>query len=97
VTRNDNGENTFNTSGVVGTLFVQSLTNAYYPRHDRGFSHTMTGTWGALLSDAGTNVLREFSPDIRRVFKKHEPEKLKRLEEKIPESVQKIGGMNNEH
>jgi hypothetical protein len=92
VTRNDTGENTFNTSEVVGTLFVRSLTNAYYPRRDRGFPETMTATWGALLSDAGTNVLREFSPDIRRVFKKHEPEKLKKLEQKLPEPVQRSMG-----
>jgi hypothetical protein len=96
VTRNDQGENTFNTSEVAGTLFARSLTNAYYPRRERGFSETMTATWGALLSDAGTNVLREFSPDILRVFRRHEPERLKKLEEKIPEPIHKMGTMGSE-
>ena len=57
-TRNDNNRVTFNTSEVLGDLFIRSLNNAYYPRVDRGFTHTLNGTVGAILSDAGSNVLR---------------------------------------
>lgn len=81
VTRSDSGHNTFNASLLLGLLFVDSLTNAYYPRPQRGFDDTMSRFGGGLLSSAQTNLLREFWPDISRVFHKHEPERLKRLEE----------------
>ncbi len=87
--RDDAGDSTFNTSEVLGTLFVQSLSNAYYPRRDRGFGDTMSRTGGALLSDAGSNLLREFWPDIRHVLRKHEPERVKKIQDKVPDSLQK--------
>ncbi len=89
VTRNDAGDPAFNTSEVVGTLFVNSLANAYYPRRLRGFDDTMSRTGGALLSDAGSNLLREFWPDIRHVLRKHEPERVKKIQDKVPEPLQK--------
>jgi hypothetical protein len=91
-TRNDKNRPAFNTSEVVGDLFIHSLNNAYYPRRDRGLSQTFNGTLGSILSDAGSNILREFSPDLRRLFHKHEPARVKRLEERIPKSVQRITG-----
>jgi hypothetical protein len=84
ITRADDGHNTFNTSLVLGTLLVKSLTNGYYPEPQRGFSDTMARFGTSLLSSAQTNLLREFWPDIKSIFRKHEPEKLKKLEEKIP-------------
>ncbi len=89
ITRKDDGSNTFNTSEVLGTLFVKSLSNAYYPRRDRGFGDTMSRTASALLSDAGSNMLREFWPDIRRVFRKHEPGSLRKIEERMPKTIGK--------
>ncbi len=89
VIRDDAGDQTFNTSEVLGTLFVKSLSNAYYPRRDRGFGETMSRSFGALLSDASSNVLREFWPDIRRVLRKHEPERVKKIQDKVPDSLQK--------
>jgi hypothetical protein len=84
ITKNDHGENTFNSSEMLGTLFVSSLENAYYPRHDRGFDETITRFIGAIGSDATSNLLREFWPDIKRIFRKHEPQRIKRIEEKFP-------------
>jgi len=37
ITRNDRGDNTFNTSEFLGTLFTSSLQNSYYPRRERNF------------------------------------------------------------
>lgn len=84
VIRRDNGQSTFNSSEVLGTLFASSLENAYYPEHDRGFPETMSRFVGAIGSDATSNLLREFWPDIKRIFRKHEPEKMKEIEDKIP-------------
>jgi hypothetical protein len=84
VTRADDGHNTFNTSLVLGTLLVKGLTNGYYPEQQRGFGDTMERFGTSLLSSAQTNLLREFWPDIKRIFRKHEPEKLKKLEQRMP-------------
>jgi hypothetical protein len=84
VTRKDTGVNTFNTSQVVGTLFTSSVNNAYYPERDRGFGDTMSRAFGSLLSDASSNVLREFWPDIKRIVRRHTPERIKKIEDKLP-------------
>jgi hypothetical protein len=77
-------------------MFTAALTNAYYPERDRGFGNTMSRISGTLFADAGSNVLREFWPDIRRAFRKHEPEKMKKIEDRIPKSVQKAAGPSDD-
>jgi len=84
VTKNDNGDNTFNTSEFLGALLSSALQNAYYPRHDRTFGDTMNRFGGALSSDAITDLLREFTPDMKRLFRKHAPKKILQIEEKLP-------------
>ncbi len=87
ITRADSGHNTFNSSSLLGMLFVDGLTNAYYPRPERGFGDTMSRFGGGVLSNAETNLLREFGPDMMRIFHRHEPEKIKKLEQlekKVP-------------
>ncbi len=84
VTRNDNGDSAFNTSEFLGALFASSLENSYYPRHDRTFADTMNRFGGALSSDAITDLLREFTPDMKRLFRRHAPKKIRRIEEKLP-------------
>jgi hypothetical protein len=100
VVRNDKGKDVFNTSEVLGSGLSAGVTNSYYPRQDRSFGQTMSTFGGTLLSDAGSNVLREFWPDIRRIFRKHEPEKMKKIEKKIPkrvgDAVGKTAGGENE-
>jgi hypothetical protein len=87
VTRNDDGYNAFNTSEFLGALLTSSLQNAYYPRHERSLGDTMNRFAGALGSDATSNILREFWPDIRRIFRKHAPEKVRRIEEKVTSEI----------
>jgi hypothetical protein len=84
VTKNDNGNSAFNTSEFLGALFASSLQNSYYPRHDRTFADTMNRFGGALSSDAISDLLREFAPDMKRLFRKHAPKEIKRIEEKLP-------------
>ena len=84
ITRNDRGNNTFNSSEFLGALFTSSLQNSYYPRHDRTFGETMNRFGGALSSDAVGNLLREFTPDMKRLFRKHAPKEVLRIEEKLP-------------
>jgi hypothetical protein len=84
VTRNDDGDSTFNTSEFLGALFTSSLQNAYYPRHDRNFGATMNRFSGALASDAIGYIQREFTPDMKSLFRKHAPKKILQIEEKLP-------------
>lgn len=84
VTKNDSGDSTFNSSEILGALFTSALQNSYYPRHDRNFGDTMNRFGGALSSDAITDIVREFTPDMKRLFRKHAPKKVLKIEEKLP-------------
>jgi hypothetical protein len=84
VTKNDNGDSTFNASEFLGALTTSALQNAYYPRHDRTFGDTMNRFGGALSSDAIGDLLREFAPDMKRLFRQHAPKKILKIEEKLP-------------
>jgi hypothetical protein len=84
VTKNDNGNSAFNTSEFLGALVSSAVQNAYYPRHDRTFGDTMNRFGGALSSDAIEDILREFAPDVKRLFRKHAPKTVLKIEEKLP-------------
>jgi len=84
VTRTDSGISTFNSSELLGIAFSKGLSNAYYPDRDRGWWPTTVNILGTYQSDATTNLLREFWPDIRRVVHKHCPTKLQPWEERLP-------------
>jgi hypothetical protein len=84
ITKNEDGDSTFNASEFLGALFSSALQNSYYPRHDRSLGDTMNRFSGALSSDAIGDLLREFTPDMKRQFHKHAPKKILRIEEKLP-------------
>ena len=84
ITRSDSGNNTFNTSEFLGTLLTSSLQNSYYPRQDRNIGETMNRFSGALSSDAIGDLQHEFTPDLNRLFRKHAPKEILKLEEKLP-------------
>jgi len=84
ITRGDSGRSEFNYSELFGTLAVSSLQNAYYPAPSRTFGGTMSRFTEALGSDATSYLLNEFTPDLKRLFRKHAPQKIKKIEEKIP-------------
>jgi hypothetical protein len=84
VTRKDDGRNTFNSSLVLSTVLAKSLSNAYYPQSERGFSHTMNRVEGSLLGSVQGYLLREFLPDILGMCRKHESKWLKAAERKLP-------------
>jgi hypothetical protein len=81
--RTDDGRSTLNWPEFLGVAATVTLGNAYYPEVDRGPGHTISRGLGSLVSDAGTNVLREFWPDVRRVLRRHEPKSVQHIQEKI--------------
>ena len=84
ITRSDTGRSEFNSSELFGALTVSSLQNAYYPAPSRTFGDTMSRFAEALGSDATSYVLNELTPDLKRLFRKHAPRKVKEIEQKIP-------------
>jgi hypothetical protein len=68
ITRNDAGNNTFNSSEVIGAGAAAGISNLYYPSRERTFSNTAS-KWGVNVGiDAGTFFFKEFWPDINNAF-----------------------------
>jgi hypothetical protein len=84
VARNDDGRNTFNTSEILAVGFSQALRNAYYPDRDRTLGRTTSSIFGTLQVDAGGYLLKEFMPDLKRIFKAHAPKRVQSLTAKLP-------------
>jgi hypothetical protein len=71
VTRTNTGANTFNFAEIVGNGIAAGVGLSYY-QDDRDV-HDVLQNWGTqLATDAFSQVLKEFWPDIkRRYFRKH--------------------------
>jgi hypothetical protein len=70
VTRRDSGGSLFNFPEFVGNATAITISNLYYPAADRGFSQGLNN-WGVQMGiDAFGNELKEFWPDIHRLFTK---------------------------
>ena len=65
MTRADAGGSRFNLSEVLGNGIAAAIGNAYYP-DERGAADTIQRLYLQLATDAFSNVLREFYPDIKR-------------------------------
>jgi hypothetical protein len=68
ITRNDAGNDTFNSSEVIGAGAAAGISNLYYPSGERTLSNTLS-KWGINVGiDAGTFVFKEFWPDINKAI-----------------------------
>jgi hypothetical protein len=67
VTRTDAGTNRFNFSEVLGNSLAVAVSNAYYAQ-DREALDNIQRLGLQLGTDAISNVLKEFWPDIKRRF-----------------------------
>jgi hypothetical protein len=70
ITKNDSGRNMFNFSEVLGNGAVAAIGNAYYP-DERGLSSTLQRMGTQIGTDAISQVLKEFWPDIKRKWFTH--------------------------
>lgn len=70
VTKTDSGHTTFNFSEVVGNGIAAGIGNAYYPG-ERGWSDNVSRLATALATDAISQVLKEFWPDIKQKYFSH--------------------------
>lgn len=68
ITRNDAGNETFNSSEVIGAGAAAGISNLYYPSRERTFSNTAS-KWAINVGvDAASFVFREFWPDINKAL-----------------------------
>lgn len=67
VTRTDSGGSRFNFSEVVGNSAAVAFSNVYYP-DTRTASENAEKLAMQLATDAFSNVLKEFWPDVKRHF-----------------------------
>jgi hypothetical protein len=71
VTRTDNGTKRFNCSEFIGNSIVVGVSNAYYP-DDRTVGDNLQKLGMQLGTDAISNVMKEFWPDVKhRFFNRH--------------------------
>ncbi|MEO8726872.1 MAG: hypothetical protein ABI383_12225 [Acidobacteriaceae bacterium] len=66
ITKNDAGGEEFNISEIGGNAAEATLSNFYYPSQERGFDKTAKNFATQTAITAGSNVLKEFWPDIRK-------------------------------
>ena len=72
VCHRDRGGQTFNWSNVLGVFTGAVISNAYYPRSDRGVGLTFNRSVNTLLYDAAGNLLNEFWADIHdKISRRH--------------------------
>jgi hypothetical protein len=84
VAHQDHGGRMFHFSNVLGALTSGGISNAYYPKADRGFGLTMQGTGIALLYGELGGLFDEFWPDVQnRILKRKQYPTMKG--EKLPE------------
>ncbi len=62
ITRQDNGNPSFNISEVLGIGMQTALSDAYYPQNDQTFSNTFSRFGISFGARAILNVLKEFTP-----------------------------------
>ncbi len=66
ITRNDEGRDVKNWSGLLGPLLSEGLANAYWPEQDRTAAQTLQRYGIDLAVHMGTNMLREYWPLLAR-------------------------------
>jgi hypothetical protein len=64
VTRSDKGNDTFNSSGLLGPLAAETLANAYYPVHEQTGARTMERYGSDLVWKFAGNMFKEYWPTL---------------------------------
>jgi hypothetical protein len=64
--KSDKGTRMFNWANVLGTFASSAISNAYYPRPNRGLSLTMNRATVSLLWGFTGELTDEFGPDVSR-------------------------------
>ncbi len=87
LTRGDDGHTQIDASTFLAIGATEMLQNTWLPPGDRGFDQTVNRIVGSFQGAATSHLLQEFSPDLLRIFKRHSPKRLRRIEDRIPEQM----------
>ena len=66
VTRNDKGNDVFNSSGLLGPLAAEALSNSYLPRSEQTGARSMERYGSDLAWRFAANIFKEYWPTIFR-------------------------------
>jgi hypothetical protein len=66
VTRNDKGNDVFNSSGLLGPLAAEALSNSYLPRSEQTGARTMERYGSDLAWRFAANIFKEYWPTLFR-------------------------------
>lgn len=70
MTQSNDGRRHFNATAIGGAGITAGLSNLYHPAADRTIGATLS-RWGTqVLVDALSNELKEFGPELRRLFRR---------------------------
>ena len=64
ITRKDSGQETFNASEIFGAGAAAGISSLYYPSQERTFTKVYQIWLTSIAIDAGSNLFKEFWPDI---------------------------------
>jgi hypothetical protein len=70
VARSDKGNWTFNFAEVSGNAISAAVGNAYYP-HERKLGDNVQRFYSQMATDAFSQILKEFWPDLKRKYFSH--------------------------
>lgn len=70
ITPKDGGGESINWSGLLGPLAGEALANTYLPEDERTYPRLMKRYSLGMGTRAGTNIIREYWPQVRKKFKK---------------------------
>ena len=87
ITRGDDGSTQFNASGLLGMAATSAAENLWLPAGQRTGVDVADRMLGSLQGAATGYLLREFTPDLLRLFHRHAPAPLRKVEQKIPAQI----------
>jgi len=71
LTHKDSGGRAFNWSGMLGSIATSSLSNAYYPKENRGVAATFSRVAMSIPLSMIDELVNEFGPDLeKKIFGK---------------------------
>lgn len=70
VCKNNEGQWTFNNPEIVGNLMAAELAQTYHP-YQRTTGDVLSEAGNFWESDVAGNIIKEFWPDVKRHFRKH--------------------------
>lgn len=71
LSRTDKGNWNFNYAEWVGNGAAAAISNLYYPSDTRNFHDNLEKVSVSVATDAFSNILKEFWPDVKRKLHKH--------------------------